>query len=460
MAEDQLRTIVEGIRARLQAELDAQLGSLTDSHERALAEVRESAAAEAARQRAAELEAARAEWEGRARVESEQAATEAASRTRRELEAALADERRRAEQEIQRLEADEERLRGELQELARLKADEEARRVHVEQEAARLRAHAEELRTHAEDEIARLSRESDELRQRVDRDLAHARAALEAERVSAASAIAEARTSSAASAAAGAGTAELLDGIRAIDDSTSLSAALAAVTRAAASQAARAAMFVVHGSELREWPVTGVAAVDAGSIRADSREAGFLSDVLRRAEPLTIGQNGGTPPEFARLPPGRSAVAVPFTLGGQPVAVLYADEGTNGLASRPWRDSIQILGRHASALLGYLTALKTAQAMQLLGGPPPSSAAAVEDETQAAARRYARLLVSEIKLYNEGAVRAGRERRDLNQRLKNEIDRARQLYDERVPASVRERDTYFQQELVNTLADGNQALLG
>jgi hypothetical protein len=81
------------------------------------------------------------------------------------------------------------------------------------------------------------------------------------------------------------------------------------------------------------------------------------------------------------------------------------------------------------------------------------------DDDQAA-RRYARLLVSEIKLYNESAVRAGRERRDLLQRLKPEIERARRLYDERVASSITSRDLYFQQELVQTLADGDRSLLG
>ena len=136
-------------------------------------------------------------------------------------------------------------------------------------------------------------------------------------------------------------------------------------------------MFVVHGSELREWPVTGVAGVDAGPIRADGREAGFLSDVVRSGEAVTIGRDGGTAPDFARLSPGRSAIAVPFTLGGQPVAVLYADEGTNGngQGSIAWRETVQILGRHGSALLACITAAKTAQAMHLLGGVPVTPAA-------------------------------------------------------------------------------------
>ncbi|HYP01755.1 MAG TPA: hypothetical protein VER76_16300, partial [Pyrinomonadaceae bacterium] len=48
------------------------------------------------------------------------------------------------------------------------------------------------------------------------------------------------------------------------------------------------------------------------------------------------------------------------------------------------------------------------------------------------ARRFARLLVSEIKLYNEQKVRDGREQGNLYERLREEIDRSRQMYDKRV----------------------------
>jgi len=90
----------------------------------------------------------------------------------------------------------------------------------------------------------------------------------------------------------------------------------------------------------------------------------------------------------------------------------------------------------------------------------PASPAASSTEDDQGARRYARLLVSEIKLYNEGAVRMGRERRDLLQRLKPEIDRARVLYEERISVGIGARDMYFHQELLQTLAGGDQSLLG
>ena len=85
---------------------------------------------------------------------------------------------------------------------------------------------------------------------------------------------------------------------------------------------------------------------------------------------------------------------------------------------------------------------------------------ATSEEDDGSARRYARLLVSEIKLYNEAAVRTGRERRDLLERLRPEIDRARRLYEERVPVSIGHRAVLFQQELVHTLAEGDPDLLG
>ena len=76
------------------------------------------------------------------------------------------------------------------------------------------------------------------------------------------------------------------------------------------------------------------------------------------------------------------------------------------------------------------------------------------------ARRFARLLVSEIKLYNEPKVEQGRRSRDLYERLKEDIDRSRQMYDERIPEDVRKSSNYFYDELVRVLADGNAEVLG
>jgi enamine deaminase RidA (YjgF/YER057c/UK114 family) len=76
------------------------------------------------------------------------------------------------------------------------------------------------------------------------------------------------------------------------------------------------------------------------------------------------------------------------------------------------------------------------------------------------ARRFARLLVSEIKLYNEAKVEVGRKNHDLYERLKEDIDRSRQMYDERIGEDVRTQSNYFYDELVRILADGRADALG
>lgn len=74
-------------------------------------------------------------------------------------------------------------------------------------------------------------------------------------------------------------------------------------------------------------------------------------------------------------------------------------------------------------------------------------------------RRLARLLVSEIALYNEQAVEEGRENRDIFLRLGKEIEEARSRYEQAVSAVLRAQLDYFQEELVNILAAGDESLL-
>jgi hypothetical protein len=76
------------------------------------------------------------------------------------------------------------------------------------------------------------------------------------------------------------------------------------------------------------------------------------------------------------------------------------------------------------------------------------------------ARRFARLLVSEIKLYNEQKVSEGRTQGDLYGRLREYIDRSREMYDKRVKPEVAGRYDYFHHEIVSTLAEGDEAKLG
>lgn len=87
-------------------------------------------------------------------------------------------------------------------------------------------------------------------------------------------------------------------------------------------------------------------------------------------------------------------------------------------------------------------------------------ASEAEERLHNEAHRFARLLVSEIKLYNEKIVEAGREQGDLYERLNQDIERSREMYEKRAHPTVLEKRDYFHEELVRILAKGNEALLG
>jgi Meckel syndrome type 1 protein len=95
---------------------------------------------------------------------------------------------------------------------------------------------------------------------------------------------------------------------------------------------------------------------------------------------------------------------------------------------------------------------------------PPSNPATADleksDPRHAAARRLARLSVSEIKLYHEAEVTAGREAKDLWKRLITDIGLATQTYEKRVDKEVRERFDYLYDEILRQLAEGDAAKLG
>jgi len=91
--------------------------------------------------------------------------------------------------------------------------------------------------------------------------------------------------------------------------------------------------------------------------------------------------------------------------------------------------------------------------------PPAQTVARVPDEAHEKARRFAKLLVEEIKLYNQTKVAEGRARGDLYSRLRDDIEKSRAAYQKRYGESVRDVD-YFSQELMRILADNNRSVMG
>jgi hypothetical protein len=76
------------------------------------------------------------------------------------------------------------------------------------------------------------------------------------------------------------------------------------------------------------------------------------------------------------------------------------------------------------------------------------------------AHRFARLLVDEIKLYNQVKVSEGRKNKDLYDRLKEDIEKSRATYQKRYGHTVAGGADYFSQELVRSLAEDDTSIMG
>jgi hypothetical protein len=198
-------------------------------------------------------------------------------------------------------------------------------------------------------------------------------------------------------------------------------------------------------------------------------------------------------------------VAAPILLAGTVVAVFYA-EGTalDGRAeATAFSAEIDVLARYAANRLEGLTAAWMAahrpviigQASPVVGrasaprppepaNPTPSAEPRDSDsdaepppalrapegvltgkpglaEAEERARRLAKLLVSEVRMYYEAEVIEGRRQRDLLTRLSGVIDQARRLYRAQAPSALGERvEAPFEHELLHTLAGGDAGALG
>ncbi|HEY8233172.1 MAG TPA: hypothetical protein VIJ10_10960 [Vicinamibacteria bacterium] len=179
--------------------------------------------------------------------------------------------------------------------------------------------------------------------------------------------------------------------------------------------------------------------------------AGKVIDVLSAA-PKVPAVTGGTSPGVRAVPPpvpaadgfGTGSMRLPGALRPPPAPAPVPAPAARPATSPPLRPAA------------------------FTPGPPPVAAPAPvrpspapeEQKAHEDAKRFARLVVSEIKLYNEAKVTEGRKTRDIYERLKEDIERGRQMYTDRVPAPVRDASDYFQDELVRILAGGDAAALG
>lgn len=81
-------------------------------------------------------------------------------------------------------------------------------------------------------------------------------------------------------------------------------------------------------------------------------------------------------------------------------------------------------------------------------------------DTHRKAQRFARLLVDEIKLYNQAKVNEGRRNKDLYDRLKEDIDKSRTTFQKRYGNTAAASGDYFSKEVIRSLAEEDASVLG
>jgi hypothetical protein len=291
---------------------------------------------------------------------------------------------------------------------------------------------------------------------------------------------------------------DLTDALDAIHAGTTQVQILDAMVDGTASFAARAAMFVVRGHNAVGWRARGFAEDDIVRNSPVDLDFGLPSQAVKQRVAIT-----GPASEFAREftdnfgTPVEDAIVFPLVVRDKVVAILYIDGGCDthrldrvsvetlvrctGIwlevfatrrASAPSHDGespVSTPTARASAASASMApasgavahkAVAVEAAPEPMPLPTPAAAPVVEDEVHKKARRFAKLLVDEIKLYNQAKVKEGRESHDLYDRLKEDIEKSRASYDKRYGSTAAKDSDYFNQELVRILADNDPALLG
>ena len=270
---------------------------------------------------------------------------------------------------------------------------------------------------------------------------------------------------------------------------------------------ARSILFVMRGGNLAAWQSRGFA--NEGAIKSLSVDgtSGLAGRAINDKEPVSAAAV-----EFSNdmvsaqgNPVDGNAVVLPLVVRGKVAAVIYTDAGTNkpGQADN---SAVQVLVRSASSWLEIMALRKLAggdaaaeapeapQASAAAAAPAPEPVAAApepvvaptpppapapvavapaaaagpdlsglspeDQEVHKKAKRFAKLLVDEIKLYNQAKVAEGRQNKDLYSRLKEDIDKSKATYDKRYGSTAAASANYFNSEVVRILADNDASNLG
>jgi hypothetical protein len=281
-----------------------------------------------------------------------------------------------------------------------------------------------------------------------------------------------------------------------IGDATGQGDILKATLDGIAQFAARTALYVAKGGQLTGWQSRGFhneGAIKGATLNMNS---GLAGRAVNDKEPASAAA-AEFDQEFVSThgnPADGNATVLPLVVRDKVSAVIYVDGGAERKADL---SAVRVLVNTAAMWLEILAlrkvaggsgeadapaAMASAAASALAevapepvrasaaaapassapatAGPDVSDLPAADQETHKKAKRFAKLLVDEIKLYNQKKVDEGKKNKDLYARLKEDIDKSRQTYEKRWGSSAAGSANYFHGELVRILADGDESLMG
>ena len=153
----------------------------------------------------------------------------------------------------------------------------------------------------------------------------------------------------------------------------------------------------------------------------------------------------------------------PAYASGQAMAAAAAGEASAPVAgvAHSAITEVQSAAVEAEMEPGLAEPLPIGQAETKATPETPASSISPEDQdVHRKAQRFARLLVDEIKLYNQAKVAEGRKHKDLYDRLKETIEKSRATYQKRYGKTVAASGNYFQNEIIRSLAEDDLSIMG
>ena len=300
--------------------------------------------------------------------------------------------------------------------------------------------------------------------------------------------------------------AELDGAVSALQDVTSQTDILRNLLEGCAKFCSRAALFVIRAGAANGWQARGF--TDDGAVKNVQVDLnrGLAARAFQTQNPAAAAAIEFDPGfnKSVGNPADGNALILPLVVKEKVAALVYCDCGTE----KAWQidnSALQLLVRSAGLWLELLGLRKTAgpekaeaeapsamAAAAAVPAPPPPVAVApprppepepvaqaapppppppapaagepvispADEEIHKKAKRFAKLLVDEIKLYNKDKVAKGRENKDLYERLKEDIEKSRATYDKRYGSTPAGAADYFSKEVVRILADNDRSLMG